>query len=133
MTAQLIEASTGYHLFSETYDRNLDDVFAVQDEIASEISAALLSEITDTESIDLATQTDSEAYELYLMAKQRIYTRELIDMREAQAMLSRALEIDPDYPPALTQKALVDYLLSDSLGAYGERRTRKSCRARLKW
>ena len=105
VTAQLIEASTGYHLFSETYDRDLDDVFAVQDEIASEISAALLTEITDTESIDLATQTDPEAYELYLLARQRIYTRELIDMREAQAMLARALEIDPDYPPALTQKS----------------------------
>ncbi|MDX1507250.1 MAG: tetratricopeptide repeat protein, partial [Woeseiaceae bacterium] len=119
VTAQLIEASTGFHLYSETYDRDLDDVFAVQDEIASEISAALLTEISGTESIKPALQTDPEAYELYLLARQRLHTRDIIAMQEADTMLNRALAIDPQYAPALAQKAMSTYLLSDGLGAYG--------------
>lgn len=119
VTAQLIKASDGYHLFSETYDRELEDVFAVQDEIAQEISNALLSEIVGTEAVT-ATRTDTEAYELYLLARQRIHTRDILAMREADAMLARAIEIDPAYAPALAQKALVTYLMSDSLGSYGD-------------
>ncbi len=119
VTAQLIEATTGYHLFSETYDRELSDIFLVQDQIAAEISSALLSEIIGTE-VATATQTDPQAFELYLMARQRIHTRDLLNMQEADAMLDRALEIDPIYAPALAQKALVTYLMSDALGAYGD-------------
>jgi TolB-like protein/tetratricopeptide (TPR) repeat protein len=119
VTAQLIKASDGFHLFSQTYDRELDDVFAVQDEIAQEITNALLSEIVGTEPI-VATRTDTEAYELYLLARQRIHTRDIYRMREANNMLERVLEIDPLYAPALAQKALVTYLMSDSMGAYGD-------------
>ena len=119
VTAQLIKASDGFHLFSKTYDRELDDVFAVQDEIAQEISNALLSEIVGTE-VMTAARTDTEAYELYLLARQRIHTRDIYRMREADNMLARVLEIDPLYAPALAQKALVTYLMSDSIGAYGD-------------
>lgn len=120
VTAQLIKASDGFHLFSETYDRDLRDVFAVQDEIASNISAALLSEIVGTEGVQQATATDPLAYEMYLLARQRIHSRDAGAMREASTMLDRALEIAPDYAPAYAQKALVTYLLSDSTGAYGD-------------
>ncbi len=119
VTAQLIKASDGFHLFSQTYDRELDDVFAVQDEIAQEISNALLSEIVGTR-VHAAERTDTEAYELYLLARQRIHTRDIYRMREANNMLERALEIDPLYAPALAQKALVIYLMSDNMGAYGD-------------
>ncbi len=119
VTAQLIKTSDGFHLFSKTYDRELNDVFAVQDEIAQEISKALLSEIVGTRSLT-ATRTDTEAYELYLLARQRIHTRDIYRMREADNMLARALEIDPLYAPALAQKALVTYLMSDNIGAYGD-------------
>ena len=119
VTAQLIKASDGFHLYSETYDRDLVDVFAVQDEIASSISTALLTEIIGTD-VKEATTTDTEAYELYLMARQRIHTRDIYRLREADTMLDRALEIDPIYAPALAQKALVTHLMSDSLGAYGD-------------
>ena len=119
VTAQLIKASDGFHLFSQTYDRELDDVFAVQDEIAQEITNALLSEIVGTEPV-ATSRTDTEAYELYLLARQRIHTRDIYRMREANNMLSRALEIDPLYAPALAQKALVTYLMSDNMGAYGD-------------
>ena len=120
VTAQLIKASDGFHLFSETYDRDLRDVFAVQDEIASNISAALLSEIVGTDAVPEATTTDPLAYEMYLLARQRIHSRDAGAMLEASTMLDRALEIAPDYAPAYAQKALVTYLLSDSPGAYGD-------------
>jgi TolB-like protein/lipopolysaccharide biosynthesis regulator YciM len=119
VTAQLIKASDGFHLFSQTYDRELDDVFAVQDEIAQEITNALLSEIVGTEPV-ATSRTDTEAYELYLLARQRIHTRDIYRMREANNMLERVLDIDPLYAPALAQKALVTYLMSDNIGAYGD-------------
>ena len=93
VTAQLIKADDGFHLFSETYDRELEDIFAVQDEIAQKISDALLSEIIGTEAPDVA-ETDTEAYELYLQARQRIHTRDIFNLREANTMLDRALDID---------------------------------------
>ena len=120
VTAQLIKASDGFHLFSETYDRELSDIFALQDEIAASIATAMLSEIIGTESVASVARTDNETYELYLLARQRINTRDPGEMNEAIAMLDRALEIDPIYAPALTQKALVILLMSDALGSYGE-------------
>ena len=119
VTAQLIKADDGFHLFSETYDRDLDDIFAVQDEIAQKISGALLTEIVGTE-IEATAQTDTEAYELYLQARQRIHTRDIFNLREANTMLDRVLEIDQRFAPAHAQKALVMHLMSDALGAYGD-------------
>ena len=119
VTAQLIKADDGFHLFSETYDRELEDIFAVQDEIAQKISDALLTEIVGTE-IEATAQTDTEAYELYLQARQRIHTRDIFNLREANTMLNRVLEIDPGFAPAYAQKALVMHLMSDALGAYGD-------------
>jgi len=120
VTAQLINARDGFHLYSETYDRELSDIFELQDEIAGSISAAMLSEIIGDDAIVETTRTDTEAYELYLLARQRIHSRDPYSMGEATTMLDRALEIDPIYAPALAQKALVTYLMSDSLGAYGD-------------
>ena len=119
VTAQLIEADTGFHLFSETYDRDLEDIFAVQDEIAAKISEALLIEIIGTEAL-VTQKTDTEAYELYLMARQRTHTRDIVNLREANSMLDRALAIDPEFAPAHAEKAIVMHLMSDSLGAYGD-------------
>jgi TolB-like protein len=119
VTAQLIKADDGFHLFSETYDRDLEDIFAVQDEIAQKISAALLTEIVGTEAI-AKQETDPEAYDLFLKARQRIQSRDILNLREADAMLDRALEIDPDYAPALAQKALAISLMSDAFGSYGD-------------
>jgi len=119
VTAQLIQTSDGFHLFSETYDRDLDDVFAVQDEIANNILTSLLSEIVGTELAHKTTPTESAAYEFYLLARERIRSRDFAASNEASMMLDRALEIDPDYAPAYAQKALVTLLLSDQMGSYG--------------
>jgi len=120
VTAQLINASDGFHLFSETYDRDLTDIFAVQDDIAAKISAALQSELIGIVNVHEATPTQIEAFDIYLLARQNIHTRDKDKMIEAMILLDQAIAIDPEYAPALAQKALVTYLLSDSSGAYGE-------------
>jgi len=120
VTAQLINARDGFHLFSETYDRDLTDIFAVQDDIAEKISTALQSELIGTVSVHEATPTQIEAFDVYLLARQNIHTRDKDKMIEAMTLLDQAIAIDPEYAPALAQKALVTYLLSDSDGAYGD-------------
>ena len=75
ITAQLIQVDNGFHLWSETYDRELTDVFAIQDEIANEILKQLRSKLlTEDVVVAEAKRTSPEVYELYLQAKQRIYT-----------------------------------------------------------
>ena len=120
VTAQLIKADDGFHLFSKTYDRDLDDIFKVQDELAKLIGDALQAQISGASDIPSATPTSIETYDLYLLARQRIATRNPELMEEALDMLDDALAIDPNYAPAMAQKALVTYLLSDAPGAYGD-------------
>jgi len=120
VTAQLINATDGFHLYSESFDRDLTDIFEVQDEIAGKISTALQSELIGTASVHEVTPTQIEAYDLYLIARQKIYTRDKTEMEDASRLLDQALQIDPDYAPALTQKSMAVYLLSDSPGAYGD-------------
>ena len=67
-----------------------------------------------------AKATSVEAYEKYLRARQWIHTRDRELMGRAVGLLDEALEIDPDYAPALAQKGLVLLLLSNSAGAYGD-------------
>lgn len=119
VTAQLIKASDGYHVFSDTYDRDLADIFAVQDDIAGKIGAALKAQLSG----ESATQTAPsalEAYDLYLIARQGIATRDPGQLREARERLDQALALDPSYAPALAQKAILVLLLSNAPGAYGE-------------
>ncbi|MEM9173357.1 MAG: adenylyl cyclase, partial [Pseudomonadota bacterium] len=118
VTAQLVDAAEGFQLFSETYDGNLTDVFRVQDTIARQISQTLISQLTGT--IDESDVTDPAAYELFLRARQDIVSRDTPRLQSASVMLDRVLDIDPEYAPALAQKALVVYLLSDASGAYGQ-------------
>ncbi len=119
VTAQLINADTGFHLYSDTYDRDLTDVFAVQDEIAAAITGALRTELIGTITQETA-ETSIAAYDFYLIARQKIYTRNVNEMKEASRFLDQALEIDGEYAPALAQKALVLILLSDAVGSYGD-------------
>ena len=119
VTAQLINADTGFHLYSDTYDRDLTDIFAVQDEITAAITGALRAELIGT-IIQETAETSIEAYDLYLVARQKIYTRDPSEMKEASRLLDQALELDGEYAPALAQRALVQVLLSDGVGSYGD-------------
>src|ERR1700684_4387128 len=69
VTAQLVRADNGYHLWSETYDRQLEDVFKTQDEIAEAVVKALKVSLLAGETPRTARTTNSEAYALYLQAR----------------------------------------------------------------
>jgi len=114
ITAQLIQVDTGFHLWSETYDRELTDVFAIQDEIANEILKQLKSQLLADDVVVAETQsTDPEVYGLYLKAKQRIYTRIGSEIEIAVRELDKAIQLDAEYAPAFAQRGIATMLLSD--------------------
>src|SRR6184192_3820288 len=98
ITAQLIKAGTDTHLWSQTYDRKLDDIFAIQDEIAADVVKQL--KVTLLGAAPKARTTDPEAYALYLQAVQlgRQFTAETF--QQSDALYRKVLAIDPRYAPA---------------------------------
>jgi serine/threonine protein kinase/Flp pilus assembly protein TadD len=102
ITAQLIKVADGYHLWSERYDRDLEDVFAVQDEIAGNIVKALRVVLTEDEkrAIEQPRTDNVEAYEFYLRGRQFYYQFREKGLQFARRMFTRAIEIDPDYARA---------------------------------
>jgi adenylate cyclase len=98
ITAQLIEARSDTHLWSETWDRQLDDVFAIQDEIAATVVEQL--KVTLLGEVPKLQETDPEAYALYLQARHlgRQITAEALE--QSIALYQQALAIDPDYAAA---------------------------------
>jgi len=114
ITAQLIQVDDGFHLWSDSYDRELTDVFEIQDEIATAILQQLKAHLLEGEQVAVAsTRADSEAYDLYLLAKQRIYERSRPTLEAAAELLDRAIAIDADYAPAYAQRGITAILLSD--------------------
>jgi TolB-like protein/class 3 adenylate cyclase len=103
ITAQLIRAAEGYHLWSETYDRKLDDIFKIQDEIAGEVVKQL--KVTLLGAAPTARQTDPKAYALYLQAVQVGRQRSPEAFTQSDALLKQVLEIDPRYAPAWDELA----------------------------
>jgi TolB-like protein/Tfp pilus assembly protein PilF len=114
ITAQLVQVEDGFHLWSDTYDRELVDVFAIQDEIANEILKQLRAQLLDEE-IELveSQRTDPEVYDLYLLAKQRLYSRTQQTIEAATELLDQAIAKDPDYAPAYAQRGIATLLLSE--------------------
>jgi adenylate cyclase len=105
ITAQLIDGATGGHVWAERYDRNLDDIFALQDEISQAIVAALKLRLLPEEkrAIEQRGTTNAEAYKLYLMARQYYLTGNVGAARSSEAIVrlcQRATEIDPGYARA---------------------------------
>ncbi len=93
VTAQLIKASDGFHLWSETYDRDLDDIFAIQDEIAAAVTESL--RITLLGEAPHARVLNTESYELTLEARFLFNRRNEGDLQLALAKFERATELDP--------------------------------------
>jgi TolB-like protein/Tfp pilus assembly protein PilF len=118
ITAQLVKAEDGFHLWSETYDRQLADIFAIQDEIAGAIANALQLQLRLVGQV--AGTGNLEAYDLYLQARTLIYQRTLRDLQEARGLVDRALTLDPDYAPALAASGELWQLLSDGVSSYGD-------------
>jgi len=121
ITAQLIQVDNGFHLWSAAYDRELDDVFAIQDEIANNILQQLKLTLLGEEITPVTvTRTDTQAYDLYLLAKQRMYERTGPTIEAAAELLDRAIAIDPDYAPVYAQRGIANMLLSEGSGTYGD-------------
>ncbi len=98
ITAQLINAATDTHLWSQTYDRKLDDVFAIQDEIAADVVKQL--KVTLLGAAPTARTTDPEAYALYLQAVQLGWHGTAEAFEQSDALFRKVLVIDPRYAPA---------------------------------
>ena len=120
VTAQLIEADTGYHLWSETYDRELTDIFAIQDEISAAIVAALSKTLgLNVDVPHVTAAANPEAYNAYLLGQHQIKKRTKLDIESAIANYQQAIDIDPDYAPAHAGLGLGWYLLTASGATYG--------------
>lgn len=125
VTAQLIQAKDGYHQWSNTYDRDLNDIFAVQDEIAqaivSEMSAALPALAAAKETLKPSVRAaDISAYDLFLLAREKMTQDGSRGAYEdAARLLDEALDADPNYAPALAWRAYAAAMLSDAPGAVG--------------
>ena len=99
ITAQLIDASNGYQLWSERYDRVIDDVFNVQDEIASTIANRLQLSFSEEPAPEQPPTRNIEAYELYLKGRGMLYQRGL-SIAKAIDCFNQAVAIDPRYAQA---------------------------------
>jgi TolB-like protein/Flp pilus assembly protein TadD len=104
ITAQLIEVTTDTHLWSETYDRELKGVFAIQDEIAAAVVDALKITLLGKE--PKATETDPEAYALYLQGRHLCENWSPREMRQGTDFLQQAIELAPDYAAPYAQLAM---------------------------
>lgn len=118
ITAQLIRADDGFHVWSENYDRTLDDIFGIQDEIADKVGSALSASLLgDTEAVPVAgVGTENlEAYDLYLRALSEHSKGSYGALKTAEGFLKDALSLDPGFHDAKTELAQ-NYLLQWQTG-----------------
>jgi adenylate cyclase len=102
ITAQLIDASTGGHLWAERFDRELTDIFAVQDDVTSHIVSALALNLSrgDRQSIAVERTENQEAYDCFLRGRELWFQFSNKANREAERLLRRATALDPGFAPA---------------------------------
>jgi TolB-like protein/DNA-binding SARP family transcriptional activator len=116
ITVQLIDAATGAHLWAERYDRDIEDIFALQDEVRGKIITALAVKLSEKERQSLATRwTDSvAAHDLYMrgLFEESSFTRE--GNREAVRLYEQALLIDPDYALPYTRLSNIYQMNTDN-------------------
>ncbi|NGX15841.1 hypothetical protein [Wenzhouxiangella sp. XN24] len=123
ITAQLIQADDGSHLWSQSYDRRLENVFAIQTEIAGAIAEALRVSLVGPEQAAPVAQAAASlpAYDLYLQARRLIQGRTRSGLGAARELLDEALALDPDYAPAQAAAAQVLLLLNNEVWrGYGD-------------
>lgn len=99
VTAQLVKVADGYHIWSREFDDDLEDVFAIQDEIAASIAEALVATISEQEkeSIHAVPPTHVDAYDYYLRGRQFFKRFHKVDIEHARQMFWQALDIDPNF------------------------------------
>lgn len=122
ITAQLIDGVTGEHLWADRYDRDLDDIFAIQDEISQAIVAALKLKLMPAEkrAIEQRGTHNADAYNLYLLARQYWATGNVGDRRREERVMricGRAVELDSKYAQAWALMAIAQSSLHYGFGA----------------
>jgi TolB-like protein len=122
ITGQLIDTTNGAHIWADRFDGVLEDIFELQDEVASRVAGAMEPKLRQSE-IERATRKPTErldAYDLYLraLAQHHKFTEE--GTREALALLKRALALDPTYAPAA---AMIAYCKKSRIGGRLRKRT----------
>jgi len=122
VTAQLVNMADGYQLWSERYDREMEDVFAIQDEIAGSIVRALQVVLSEGEkkAIENAPRADVEAYDYYLRGRQFMHQLRRTGIQYARRMFERAIEIDAGFVKAYAGAAdccCLMYMLWDGSNA----------------
>ena len=134
VTAQLVNSSDGYHLWSKSFDAEIEDVFAIQDEIAACIAASLLETLTPSEQSTIRTTSsaDVSAYEYYLRGRQFFKRFRKVDIENARQMFHQAIKLDSEFALAWAGYAdchsfLVMYV--DPQGSYREEASKASKRA----
>ena len=102
ITAQLVNVADGYHLWSERYDREMEDVFAIQDDISQAIVKALRVILSEDEKkqIEKPRAVNIEAYDFYLRGMQHVHQLRRKSLEYARQMFNQAIEIDPNYARA---------------------------------
>jgi adenylate cyclase len=120
VTAQLIDSTTGGHVWANRFDRDLTDIFAVQDDLTQEIVAALKLNLTPCERdrLTLGRAASVEAYELFLRGRELTWAHTKACNIAALNALERAVAIDPDYAAAHARMAFIHVI--DYVNGWGE-------------
>ena len=102
ITAQLIKVDDGFHIWSETYDRTISDIFQIQDDISRQVAAKLKVALLGAD--ESATEDDQkhepEAQRLFLIAQAKLSQRGLENLRSARELFQQAVELDPEFARA---------------------------------
>jgi adenylate cyclase len=122
VTVQLIDVATGYHRWSKRFDRELKDVFAIEDEIARSVAMNLRGSVLSGEESNalLRPETGSAAYEYYLRGRQHLPHMTQPDLLKSAAMFARAIQLDAAYAPAYAGLATAHATLYEWFGADAE-------------
>ena len=114
VTAQLIRADNGYHLWSSSYDRDVKDIFKVQDQIAGAVVEALKAKLLPaSQSVSARRSGNSEAYNQYLLGRQLLGRGNIDDSRHAAEVFRQAIALDPQYAAAWAGLADALYWVGD--------------------
>jgi adenylate cyclase len=123
VTVQLIDCATGYHKWSQRFERTFGDVFAIQDEIAAEVATILRGGAALSQREQRALRrphTAAEPYEYYLRGRQSLHRMRQQDLEQSRRMFEHAIELDADYAPAWAGLATVHALLYEWWGSKDE-------------
>ena len=113
VTAQLVRADNGYEIWSEIYDRDLGDIFRIQDEIAAHVVKSLQLKLLGAEVPRSASTQNTDAYLAFLQGRAKMASQRLTDFKAAVADFERALKLDPNYSPAYVELATAKVLLAE--------------------